>query len=234
MRNLIISGGIRHDFEDNTAALAEQLAQAGFISEIETNIEKGLKRLASDPFDLVTIMTLRWPMDGDPKYAPYREKFGFSLSAQGQKYLCGFVDGGGGLFGIHTACISFSDWPGWRDVLGGSWVWGQSSHPPLGQLSIAPTGPSHPLTEGIEEFELEDEVFSDLSILDSVQCLLTAEAATSPRPQPVLWTHQYGRGRIVFDALGHNRNSIEHGTHSLLIKRCAAWATGNLDAALPV
>lgn len=70
----------------------------------------------------------------------------------------------GGARGIGLAVGQVVGADGWREVHGGSWVWGQSAHPPLGQLSIAPIGHPHPLTEGIRKFKLEDEVFSDLSI----------------------------------------------------------------------
>lgn len=226
MRNLILSGGIRHDFEDNARALADQLATAGFESEIETDIEAGLARLVGGGFHLLTVMALRWPMQGDPKYAPYRDQWAFSLSPDGRDRLSGFVRSGGGLFGFHTACLCFDDWPGWRDVLGGVWVWGRSFHPPLGPVTATPTKEPHPLTDGLGEFEIVDEVYSGLSIANTVRPLIVARAGGAEAPEPVLWIHQYGRGRVAFDALGHNRTSIEQEPHGEIIRRAAVWAAG--------
>ncbi len=226
MRTLILSGGIRHDFADNAAALAGQLAMDGFDSDIETDIEAGLARLEGGGYALLTVMALRWRMEGDPKYAPHREEWAFSLSPEGRARLGGFVRGGGGLFGLHTACLCFDDWAEWRDILGGVWVWGRSWHPPLGPVSVARPAEDHPLTAGLAGFDIVDEVYSGLSLADGVRLLLEARAGEGGPAEPVLWTHRYGRGRVVFDALGHNRASIEHETHAEIVRRAAFWAAG--------
>ena len=227
MRNLILSGGIRHDFADNAAALAGQLAIEGFESEIETDIEAGLAGLERGGYALLTVMALRWRMDSDPKYAPDRAEWAFSLSREGRARLGGFVRGGGGLFGFHTACLCFDDWDEWRDILGGVWVWGRSWHPPLGPAAVAKTSVDHPLTAGLGGFEIVDEVYSGLSLAPGVRPLLEARSGTLERAEPVLWALRCGRGRVVFDALGHNRTSIEQPAHAQIVRRAARWAASD-------
>ena len=139
MRNLILSGGIRHDFDDNTAAVIELLDDIGISTEYTDDINSGIERLASEPFDLVTVMALRWSMGGGQKYATLRDEYGYSMSLECRKTLVDYIRRGGGLFGLHTACLCFDDWAQWRDVLGGAWVWGQSFHPPLGPVSVSHT-----------------------------------------------------------------------------------------------
>ena len=226
MRTLILSGGIRHDFADNAAALAGQLVRAGFETEIETDIEAGLARLEGGGFAMLTVMALRWRMDGDPKYAPHRAEWAFSLSPEGRARLRRYVSEGGGLLGFHTACLCFDDWPEWRDILGGVWRWGRSWHPPLGPVSVAKTAEQHPLTAGLGGFDIVDEVYSGLSLATGICPLLEARAGELERAEPVLWVHRYGIGRVVFDALGHNRASIEQETHAEIIRRAAVWAAG--------
>lgn len=226
MRNLILTGGIRHDFEGNTASVVELLSEIGIRSEITTDIESGVARLAAEPFDLLTVMALRWRMEGDPKYAPHRARWAFSISSAARKAIHDFVEGGGGIFGLHTACLCFDDWADWRDVLGGVWLWGQSSHPPLGPVSVSLTAESHSLTAGLPNFDLIDEVYSGLSIAADVTPLLTAKAASHGDDEPVLWARHVGRGRVAFDGLGHDRASLTHRVHGRVIQRCAAWAGG--------
>ena len=107
MHNLILSGGvdIGHDFDDNASALMEQLSSVGFQSELETNIEAGLSRLNNGQYGLLTVMALRWQMQDNPKYKPYRDQWAFSLSLEGRENLRRFVQNGGGLLGLHTAII---------------------------------------------------------------------------------------------------------------------------------
>ena len=226
MRNLILTGGIRHDFDDNTASVVELLSQIGIQSETTIDIESGVARLAEGSFDLLTVMALRWSMEGDPKYAPHREQWAFSISSAARKAIHDFVAGGGGLFGLHTACLCFDDWADWRNLLGGVWLWGRSFHPPLGPILVSRTVERHSLTAGLPSFDLIDEVYSGLSIADNVTPLLTAKAASQGDDEPVLWARQFGHGRVAFDGLGHDRASLTDRVHSRIVQRCAAWAGG--------
>ena len=74
-RNLILSGGIFHDFAATSASLAERLTRLDIQSHIEDDIEAGLRSLESQPVDLLTINALRWEMQGS-KYDPYRASGG--------------------------------------------------------------------------------------------------------------------------------------------------------------
>lgn len=228
--NLILTGGIGHPFDDAAPALRDVLAGAGIASEITTDIDAGLTALGTGGFDLVTVYALRWRMLGSEKYAPHRAKWAFSLSPAARRSLLAHVEAGGGLLGVHTASICFDDWPEWQNLLGGAWVWGRSFHPPCGRVEVCPTGTRHVITEGASKFSLlSDEVYSDLSIAPDVQPLLMASA--SPLASgieggawPVLWARQVGQGRVVYDALGHDRGSLEHPQHRLLLRRSALWA----------
>ncbi|MEX0923495.1 MAG: ThuA domain-containing protein [Rhodovibrionaceae bacterium] len=227
MRNLVLTGGIRHDFTDNTAAVIALLDSVGIESEATEDIDAGVAALALGSFDLVTVMALRWPMEGNPKYAPYRAEWAYSMPRETQWNLANYVERGGGLFGLHTAALCFDDWEGWRALLGGQWRWGRSFHPPRGPVRVTATAQSHPLTEDLSGFSLEDEVFSQLSLARDVMPLLTARAETGDSTdQPVLWARQVGAGRAVYDALGHDRASLETPEHARLIQRCALWAGG--------
>lgn len=226
MRNLLLTGGIRHDFDANTRAVVELLAEIGVNSEITEDLDAGLRRLGSESFDFVTVMALRWRMLGNPKYDASRAEFGYSMAPDCREMLRDFVGRGGGLFGLHTACICFDDWDEWRDLLGGSWAWGRSFHPPLGEVRVSPTQSHHDLTGGLGGFELVDEVYSGLDLAADVVPLLEARAEDGT-VSPVLWARQYGKGRVAFDALGHDRRSLDHEVHRRLIQRCAAWVGGS-------
>ncbi|MYF09085.1 MAG: hypothetical protein F4233_14585, partial [Rhodospirillaceae bacterium] len=76
-------------------------------------------------------------------------------------------------------------------------------------------------------FEIVDEVYSGLSLATDVRPLLEARSGTLERAEPVLWARDCGKGRVVFDALGHNRSSIEQPKHSQIVRRDARWAAGD-------
>ncbi len=221
IRNLILSGGVGHDFAGSSAALARLLAVIGIASEVEEDLEAGIARLGD--FDMLTINALRWRMLKD-KYAAQREEWAFELSASGQQGIEQFVRNGGPLLALHTASICFDSWPGWKNVLGGAWVWDQSWHPPLGPVHAIPVG-DDPIVRGLGGFDLEDEVYSDQSLVDGVEILLSAVPEAGKPAQVIAWKHRFGSGRVFYSALGHDAASVEQATHAEILRRAAHWLT---------
>jgi hypothetical protein len=160
------------------------------------------------------------------KYAPYRAEWALSVPRQAQRRIAGHVGAGGGLLGVHTASICFDDWPEWGEILGGAWVWGRSHHPPLGRVRAILDG-AHPLAAGLGDFEVVDESYADLRLQPGIEVYGWSEAVSGGvARQPALWTHRYRAGRIVYDSLGHDVESLEHPVHRRLLQRAARWATG--------
>ena len=60
--NLILIGGISHNFGSAAAALADVLSPLDITSQMEEDMEAGLLSLATRPPDLLTIYALRWEM----------------------------------------------------------------------------------------------------------------------------------------------------------------------------
>lgn len=226
-RNLIITGGIFHPFEDASAALASVLGRVGIESDITLDVEGGLASIGS--YDLLTIFALRWRMLNHEKYIPYRDEWAFELSSAGQKAITSHVQKGGGLLALHTASICFDTWPAWRDVLGGIWVWDQTFHPPLGSISVEPAEDEHAILNGAQGFTLSDEVYHHLERVPDAVPLLKAHVEGSDESHTVGWSNTFGDGRVVYDALGHDAASIEQTDHAQFLRRAALWALGQSD-----
>jgi uncharacterized protein len=233
-RNLLLTGGIVHSFESSAPALARVLGGHGIESTVTQDIETGLADLARGRFELLTVYALRWSMK-DEKYAAHRPRWGLTLSAAARDAIVSHVHGGGGLLGVHTASICFDDWPEWRNILGGTWVWGRSGHPPPGPVQVRISEPDHPLVRGLPDFTLADEVYGDLALEPDVKPLMQATAIDGRAGwQPVLWERRVGNGRVVYGALGHDATSIDHPVHSRILARSALWALGRPEAELQI
>jgi type 1 glutamine amidotransferase len=224
-RNLLLSGGVAHDFPATSAALASLLEEVGVESVICDDPVEGLRHV--EDFELVTVNMLRWRMEVE-RYLHLKDTWAISLPEHTRAALSGHVRGGGGLLGMHGASICFDDWPEWRSVLGGVWDWECSGHPPLGPVSVHVSG-GHPIVEGIGDFEIEDEAYGDLSREADVRGLLSAVHGGAAHP--LLWAREVGAGRAVYDALGHHVASYEVPEHRLVVQRAALWALG--DDAFP-
>jgi len=223
--HVLLTGGIFHPFHATSSHLAQAFAALGLETEIFDDVEAGLARVRETKPALLTLNLLRWRMAGE-KYDPYRDEWRFELSPEGQKTIAGHVEAGGGLLALHTASICFDTWPGFGDVLGGHWVWGESYHPPLGPIRVDATDAAHPITEGLPSFSVRDEVYTRMALLPETTGLLEAVPGDGAGPQPLLWARTCGAGRVVYDALGHDVASMAHPVHARILARSALWACG--------
>lgn len=222
---VVLSGGVAHDFAATSAELVDVLAQAGIAATVERDVDTvlaGLRGSGSRP--LVVLDMLRWTMQVE-RYAHLREAESISLSAGARAGLLAHVRSGGGLLGMHGASICFDDWPEWRDLLGGVWRWDRSTHPPLGgPVRISVRTDAHPIVAGIPDFDVVDEVYGFLDRADDVVGLMSSPHGGTDHP--LLWARSFGRGRVVYDALGHHVASYAVPEHRAIVRRAARWAAG--------
>jgi len=223
MNHVVIAGGIYHDFEGTSAVLAARFESLGLQTRTFIEPEEALRALAASPqCRMLTINALRFTMVQNEKYAPFRAKWAFTLSQEGRRIIARFVRDGGALLGLHTASICFDGWPEWRAILGAQWRWGASFHPPTGPVRVEAIAADEPLTAGAPAFEVFDEVYHHLDVDPAARALLQARTADGEL-QPVMWAHRYGRGRVIYDSLGHGVDSVNEPTHQMILDRAAAW-----------
>jgi hypothetical protein len=224
--NLLLSGGPIHAFDATSAALADVLADAEVESTIFDDPHEALAELAEHPgaWDLVTVNTLRWRM-GSARHAHLRDEWAFTLRDDEGALIDDYVRSGGGLLACHAAPICFDADARWVACIGAAWNWDRSSHPPEGEALVSPTraGRSHPVTAGIDEFTIIDEIYGFLDHTENLEPLLTSRHGGAVHP--VLWARPVGRGRVVTDLLGHGESSMAHPAHREMLRRAAQWLT---------
>jgi type 1 glutamine amidotransferase len=223
-RALIYTGGISHPFEQAAPVLAQLLNEVGFAAVVSFDLNAIVAALQDDPQALLVIYALRWGMTQHEKYAPDRAQWALQIAEPARHAISGHVRGGGGLLGIHTASICFDDWAEWPQVLGGGWQWGISHHPPLGPVEMT-LDAAHPLAQGLPNFSLMDEAYTQLAVSPAAAIVARVTAAGGVA-EPAVWTHQYGAGRVFYDSVGHDGASLSERTHRQLLQRGARWAAG--------
>ena len=222
-RNLILTGGPYHPFADSAAALAALLEDVDIDSEITTDIHGGLASLSRGNFDLLTVFALRWPMTGE-KYDAHRATWGFELPVADRQHISNHVAAGRSILALHTASICFGDWPEWRTLIGAGWNSGTSFHPPFGPVDVEISADDHPITTGLPGFRLNDEAYTHLDMVEGIEPLAAVRAQGQTEFSPCLWAREIGSARVVYDALGHDRGSLEHPVHRSIVTRSAMWA----------
>lgn len=225
IRNLILVGGVFHPFAETGPALARILNAIGWRSEVSFDIEGGLEALAKGEFDRLTFAALRWTMTQHEKYAPFREQWAMSLSEAGRAAIRSHLAAGKGLLGLHAAPISFDDWDEWGDLIGLSWRWGTSHHPPFAPASVRMSAAAHPITDGVPAFDVCDEIYSALEIRPWMSPLFEARHADMTGWRPVGYAGEKDGARRAWCGLGHDAASLANPAHAKLIRRAAQWVS---------
>ena len=129
------------------------------------------------------------------------------------------------------------------------------AHPPIGPMKVEVVGGDHPMTRGIEDFEVVDELYlskrtADIDLLMKTRFKGEAtgfeEADWDTDEVPILYTRDLGEGGVLYNTLGHCRGHYdvtelmpfwphpercawEYPVYYELLRRGIRWATGELE-----
>jgi type 1 glutamine amidotransferase len=125
----------------------------------------------------------------------------------------------GGQFAAHAA----REAPGER-------IGDQSDNYVTHRITMTPAAAGHPVTAGIEDFELHTEQYWVLTD-DYNDVLATTTTAVRPwgawhRPitAPAVWTRRWGRGRIFVATPGHRVEILKDPNVRTIVERGLLWA----------
>jgi hypothetical protein len=201
-----------HDFAATSARLASLLRHGGFTVDVTGEVEQAL----ADPQSArLLVVNIGNPAEPRPPEAMDRAAAG----------LARHLAEGRGLLGIHSSSTSLTGMRQWPEMLGGRWVRGRSMHPPRDESVVSVTGAEHPITDGLDDFTVVDERYSHLETRPDVTVLY--EHRFEGRTHPLVWARTAGRGRVVYDALGHEVGSYDAPGHVALLARSVEWLTEN-------
>jgi uncharacterized protein len=137
------------------------------------------------------------------------------------KSLVDFVQQGKGLAAIHYASGAFTNRVEFRNLLGRAQ---KVKHDKRGQFTVKITDSQHPVTQGMKDFEADDELFIDLQGEQPVTILATARSNITGQDHPMAFTLTHGKGRVFHTTLGHDVKALTVSGTSELIRRGALWA----------
>jgi type 1 glutamine amidotransferase len=99
------------------------------------------------------------------------------------------------------------------------------------RVEMTAAGRDHPITSGLDDFELTTEQYWVLHD-DLIDVLATTTHPVRPwhpwhRPitSPAIWTRQWGEGRIVVTTPGHSLDVLENPHIRTVIERGMLWAS---------
>jgi len=139
-----------------------------------------------------------------------------------------YVADGKGMALAHFACGAFQDWPEFRNLAGRSYDPKLPPHDPRGPYRVSITSVPHPITQGMQAFEADDELYTCLAGDRPIEILAVARSKVTGQDHPMAFVFNYGKGRVFHSPLGHDVKAFSIPMVGELFRRGAAWA-----AALP-
>jgi type 1 glutamine amidotransferase len=117
--------------------------------------------------------------------------------------ILGFVSGGGGFMGAHSATDTLYQWPEYGELVGAYF----KEHPWTQTASVHVEAPGHPATQGLgASFSILEEFYTfQENPRPRVHVLLALDAPSvgAAGDFPLAWTQSVGAGRSYYNALGH-------------------------------
>ena len=146
-----------------------------------------------------------------------------TLSPDGERNLCTAIADGTGLAGWHAGLgDAFRANTEFQFMVGGQFV----AHPGgnLPEWPVRITQPDHEITRGISDFVMRDTERYYMQVDPSIQVLAVSRYEDGDFDIPVVWTRNWGSGRVAYVTIGHTFKDFETPAALTLIERCLLWA----------
>jgi uncharacterized protein len=152
------------------------------------------------------------------------------LTEGAKENLLKFVKSGKGFYVQHLASASFAPWEEFGKLCGRYWVMKTSGHGPRAVFEAKITKQEHPITKGLQNFKIDDELYAKLQGNGNINVLVEADSDWSKKTEPLVFTCEYGQGRSAHNAFGHDGKAITDASVAKLVCRAVEWAaTGKVS-----
>jgi type 1 glutamine amidotransferase len=142
-----------------------------------------------------------------------------TLSSAALNCLDDYLEGGGGLLALHSASASYKDELRFYEILGGQFV----NHGPVEEFVVQASAPEDEIFCSIPAFTVRDELYRHE--YDPANRIHFHTVVGGER-EPVVWTRQWGQGRVCYCALGHVEGAVRHPQTRQILHQGLAWASG--------
>lgn len=209
---LFVAGGWDRHEPQKCAALFAQLLQAeGYQTEISASLDGFLDADKLQQTDLIVPV---WSMG--------------TITDEQAKGLLAAIKSGVGIAGWHGGMAdAFRNNTDYQFMVGGQFV----AHPGgIIDYTVNITNHDHPITTGIDDFTMHSEQYY-MHIDPANEVLATTTFSGDHTAwvegviMPVVWTKQWGAGRVAFCSLGHVASDFDVPEARELVLRGLLWAS---------
>ena len=227
LRVLLLSGQNNHGWQATTPVMVKLLKDSGRFDVTVTDEPAKLTGEAFGTCDVIVSNWTPWP-DVQKRVWP----------AATEKAFLDFLRGGGGLLVVHAACTAMQTWPEFQQAACATWALGQTGHGKRHEFAVRIADADHPVTAGMGEFRIFDELWHRMGAQPNAKALCTAFSAKqnggSGQDEAVVFWTEFGKGRGLNLVLGHDERAMSCPAWGALLLRGTEWAaTGKVTIPLP-
>lgn len=231
LRILMLVGGEFHRFELMTDLLTRSLQQE--MDVVVDRIRIDAPPPGSPRVEKATLPAHpEWLADPDRLAAydvivAYHQQKYIDLRPEELEGLLRHIENGGAWVGLHSASDSFVNEPDYVAMVGGRFV----AHPPFQTITVQRIEGEHPILDGIETFEVDDEFYelADCSLGDK-HVLLVGQHPVDGSTRPVAWTRRHGKGHVFYTILGHEVQTFANEHFRKLVAQAIRWTAAQSRA----
>lgn len=153
-----------------------------------------------------------------------------NITDQQKAKFLSILDKGIGLVVMHHALVSYQSWPEFERIIGGTYPEPQDKKgkvtPELGyehdvDMPIVIVAKDHPVTSGLTDFTLNDEIYWGFRIGADSKPLITT---THPKSgKPLAWYRTEKNSRVIYLQLGHGPSAFNNANYRKLVAQSIRW-----------
>jgi len=169
------------------------------------------KRL--EKYDLLVFLKdgMIWPDGYDQDHVKWMKR-------HQEQAIWDFVNGGGGFLALHNSHGLYPPDGPYYELFGGDY----GGHPPPAKFTVRVEDPEHPITRGVEDFQIFDEQHMSEFYLERKHLLLRSISPANEEA-PAGWWRKLGEGRFAYLAPGHTVEALNHPAMQRLIRNAVHW-----------
>ncbi len=255
IRVILIDGQNNHDWRTTTPIMKKALEDCGrFTVDVSSNLKPNdkpgsIEKTVPFPPDLGNYDVLVSNYNG----ASWPAEFNKSLEAK-------LKEGKIALVIVHAANNAFGNWNEYNLMIGMGWrpanagerlklddsgkpvreAKGEglaSGHRTKGVWKVTIRDGEHPITKGMpnEWMHTTDELYDNMrGPIQNIHLLATAYSTGTKAHEPMIWTIDYGKGRVFHTPMGHASEAMHCIGFTTTLQRGTEWAsTGKVTVKIP-
>ena len=156
------------------------------------------------------------------------------IKPEQQEAFVKLLEKGIGVVALHHNLGGHQKWDEFRNIIGGKFCTSpcvidgtkckQSTWDHDQEVKITVVDKDHPITKGIEDFQIHDETYGGYWVSPEAKILLKTDHPKN-KPGQIAWTTKYGNSPVFYLLLGHDHQAWQNPNYPKILGQAIHWAS---------